>query len=72
MGKEGTIRAKVVKEGNFWVGKVYGHVTTTVLGIPISERKGWGTVTDRCYTKLGAIAALKIWKLTNCEQEIDL
>ena len=67
-----TLKAKVAKEGNFWVGQVYGHVTTTFLGIPMGERTGWCTVTDRCFTKIGAIAALKIWKLTNCEQEIDL
>lgn len=63
------MRVRVVKEGGFWVGQVYG---TWSIFFGLQERVGWGSVTDKCYTRWGAEIQLRIWKRTKCPKEFEL
>ena len=56
------MKARIIKKGNFWVGEVYG--TWSMMGL--FDRVGWGLVTDRCYTRLGAKLQLMKWKQERC------
>ena len=62
------MKARIVKEGEFWVGQVYG--TWSMLGI--CEREEWGTVTSSCYTKLGAKLELMKWKREYIPDEFEI
>ena len=45
------MKARIVKDGNFWIGEVYGHWN---MFFGLEERICWGSVTSRCFTKFGA------------------
>lgn len=45
------MKARIVKEGNFWVGEIYGRWS---MFFGLEERTGWGAVTSKCFTKIGA------------------
>lgn len=62
------MKARIIKQQAFWVGQVYG--TWSMFGI--YERKGWGTVTPNCFTKLGAKFELMRWKRRNVTEEFEL
>ena len=62
------MKARIVKEGNFWRGEVYG--TWSMFGI--CEREGWGTVTSKCFTKLGAKLELMKWKREHIPDEFEI
>lgn len=61
------MKARIVKDGNFWIGEVYG--TWSLFGI---DRIGWGAATSKCFTKLGARIELMKWKREHCNEEFDL
>lgn len=63
------MRARIVKDGNFWVGEVYGHWS---MFFGLEERVGWDSVTSRCYTKMGAKYELMKWKKEHCGEEFEL
>lgn len=62
------MKARIIKEGNFWIGEVYG--TWSMFGL--FERIGWGTVTGRCFTKIGAKMELMKWKREHCNDEFEI
>ena len=62
------MKARIVKEGNFWIGEVYG--IWNMLGI--YEREGWRTVTPKCFTKAGAKWELMKWKRAHIPDEFEL
>lgn len=62
------MKARIIKEGNFWMGQVYG--TRSMFGI--CEREGWGTVTSKCFTKLGAKFELMKWKREHIPDEFEI
>lgn len=63
------MKARIVKDGNFWVGEVYG--TWNVM-FSLYGRVGWGSVTSRCLTKMGAKYELKKWKKEHCADEFEI
>jgi len=63
------MKARIVKDGNFWVGEVYGR-WSILFGL--NERIGWGSVTSRCFTKIGAKYELKKWKREHCSNEFEI
>lgn len=63
------MKARIVKEGNFWVGQVYG---TWSYFFGLEERIGYGTVTPKCFTKLGAKLELMKWKKEHISEEFEL
>lgn len=63
------MKARIIPEGNFFVGQVYGQWSNLILG---TSWKGWETVTDRCFTRLGARMELMVWKNKHCAEEIEL
>lgn len=36
------------------------------------DRVGWGSVTSRCYTKMGAKYELMKWKKEHCADEFEI
>ena len=66
------MKARIVKEGNFWIGEVYGDWEVQVYGIPIKQKICWNKVTEKCLSKLGAEIALKKWKILNCPKELEI
>lgn len=62
------MKARIIKEGNFWIGQVYGR--WNMLGI--CDREGWGTVTSKCFTKLGAKLELTKWKRKHIPDEFEM
>ena len=62
------MKARIVKDGNFWIGEVYG--IWSMFGI--YEREGWGTVTPKCFTKLGAKLELMKWKREHIPDEFEI
>ena len=62
------MKARIIKEGSFWIGQVYGR--WNMLGI--YDREGWGTVTSKCFTKLGAKFELMKWKREHIPDEFEL
>lgn len=63
------MKARIVPEGNFFVGQVYGTWQNLLFG---TERVGWDTVTDRCFTRLGARLELEAWKRKHYIKEFNL
>lgn len=63
------MKARIVKEGNFWVGEVYGRWN---MFFGLKERVGWGSVTSKCFTKIGAKLELQKWKREHCPDEFEL
>lgn len=63
------MKARIVKDGNFWVGEVYG---TWSMMFGLYDRVGWGSVTSRCYTKMGAKYELMKWKKEHCPNEFEI
>lgn len=63
------MKARIVKEGNFWVGQVY---CKWVSFINNTERIGWGTVTPKRFTKFGAKIELMKWKKEHISEEFEL
>lgn len=66
------MKARIVKDGNFWIGKVYGKWIRCMMGVPMGEWEGWNTVTSRCFTKAGARLELMNWKSQNCGEEFEI
>lgn len=62
------MRARVIKEGEFWVGQVYG---IWLVFHRFIERVRWSSVTDKCYTQWGAKLSLKVWKRTKCQRSLN-
>ena len=63
------MRARIRKDGEFWVGEVYG---TWSMMLGLYDRQGWGRVTSRCFTKIGAKLELYKWKREHCSEEFEL
>ncbi len=63
------MRARIIKDGNFWVGEVYGRWS---MFFGLEERIGWGSVTSRCFTRLGAEWELRKWKREHCPEEFEI
>lgn len=63
------MKARIVKDGNFWVGEVYGHWN---MMFGLYEKVGWGSVTSRCYTRFGAKLELMKWKREHCGNEFEI
>lgn len=63
------MKARIVKDGNFWVGEVYGNWS---LFFGLEEITGWMPVTSRCFTKIGARLELQNWKREHCSKEFEL
>lgn len=63
------MKARIVKDGNFWIGEVYGHWN---MFFGLEERIGWGSVTSRCFTKFGAKLELMKWKREHIGEEFEL
>lgn len=63
------MKARIVKDGDFWVGEVYGHWD---MMFGLYERVGWGSVTSRCFTRLGAKCELMKWKKEHCGEEFEI
>lgn len=63
------MKARIVRDGNFWVGEVYGR---WYMMLGIYERVGWGSVTGKCYTQWGARRELEKWKRKHCGKEFEL
>ena len=66
------MKARIVKDGNFWIGEVYGKWKRFIMGVPMDEWTGWNTVTSRCFTKTGARLELMNWKHQNCGEKFEL
>ena len=62
------MKTRIIKEGSFWVGQVYEKVY--MFGI--CEREGWGTITSKCFTKLGAKFELMKWKREHITDEFEI
>ena len=62
------MKARIVKDGNFWIGEVHG--VWSMFGI--YEIEGWGTVTPKCFTKAGAKLELMRWKREHVPDEFEL
>lgn len=65
------MEGRVIKVGNFWEGQLYGSLD--FMGIEFGS--GWFTVTSRCFTKIGAKMALKIYaahEKSNGTEYLDL
>lgn len=62
------IKARIVKEGQLRIGEVYG----TWSMFDIYERKGWGAVTPKCFTKAGAKFELMKWKREHIPDEFEI
>ena len=62
------MKARIVKEGNFWIGEVYG--IWNMLGI--YDWEGWGKATPKCFTKVGAKWELMKWKRAHIPDEFEL
>lgn len=62
------MKARIVKEGNFWIGEVYG----IWRAFGIYDWEGWGKVTPNCFTKAGAKWELMKWKTKHVPDEFDL
>ena len=63
------MKARIVKDGSFWIGEVYGHWN---MMFGLYKRVGWGTVTSRCYTQFLAKCELKKWKTEHCADEFEI
>lgn len=63
------MKARIVKEDNFWIGEVYGKWD---IFFGLEKRVGWGIVTGRCFTKTGAKLELQRWKREHCPDEFEL
>lgn len=62
------MRARIRKEGNFWIGEVYGNWTILFF----HHYTGWISVTPNCFTKLGAKYELRKWIKENVPEEYDI
>lgn len=58
------MKARVYYNGAFWYGEVYAD--WAVLG------KCWRNVTSCCFTKVGAVIALKNWIRKNRKYEVSI
>ena len=63
------MKARIVKDGNFWVGEVYGDWN---IFLGLEQIIGWMPVTSKCFTKIGARIELQNWKRENCPEEFEL
>ena len=63
------MKARIIKDGNYFVGEVYGRWT---VFFGLEEKIGWGSVTRKCHTKFGAKRELKKWKKKHCGSEFEL
>ena len=63
------MKARIVKDGNFWIGEVYGS-WSMLFGL--EEIIGWVPVTSNCFTKIGAWVELQNWKREHCSKEFKL
>ena len=63
------MKARIIKEGAFWVGQVYGS-WSGILGL--YKREGWETMTGDCFTKTGAKIALLKWKREHVPDEFEI
>lgn len=68
------MRARISKDGLFYIGEVYGILSYSFLGIPLPlpEQEGWKKVTKKCMTKLQAKEELKKWKEESYPEEFEL
>lgn len=58
------MRARVRRDGTWWIGEVYGTWENWFFG----TYTGWNKVTGRCYTKIGAKIQLDIWASKQAEE----
>lgn len=63
------MKARLKQIGPWWYGQVYA---TWYCFITQSKWTGWQSVTNNCYTKLGAKIELKKWKDENNPDEFNL
>lgn len=56
------MKTRVLKRGAFWYGEAYTYVLGTQC---------WCTITSPCYTRSGAIAAVKYWLSQRAVYEIS-
>lgn len=63
------MKARIIKEGNFFVGQVYGRWS---MFFGLDERTGWGTVTPKCFTRIGAKFELIKWKKEHISEEFEI
>lgn len=66
------MRARIRKDGLFWVGEVYGTWDRYIYMRYVGEWTGWNRVTSKCDTKWGARRELEKWKDKNCPDEFEL
>lgn len=66
------MRARIIKQGTFYVGQVYGTWQRYMLGVYVGEWTGWKSVTENCLTSLGARNALNNWKRKQRSKEFEL
>ena len=64
------MKARIIKDGTFYIGQVYGTWTTYLIGVPVQERTGWKTVTSKCCTEFGAKRELHNWKREQSSKKI--
>lgn len=64
------MKARIVKDDyDFYIGEIYGTWCNLLLG---TKWVGWESVTDKCFTKMGARLELERWKCKNCPKEFDI
>lgn len=63
------MKARIVKEGTFYIGQVYGTWNNILFG---TTSTGWRSVTGKCCTKWGVQFELEKWKEKNCPDTFEL
>lgn len=69
------MKARIVKDGGFWVGEVGLWVNMVDIGRGILEpyeTLRWKSITKRCHTKFGAKMELMKWKREHTIKEFEL
>lgn len=63
------MKARVKEQNGMWVGQVYGEWVNTLFNL---KQEGWKTVTDLCFTRVGAKLALRAWKSKHMPKEFEI
>lgn len=66
------MKARLRKDGLFWIGEVYDTWEEYVYMRYVGDWTGWNCVTSKCDTKDEAKKELNKWKEKNCPEEFEL
>lgn len=63
------MKCRLVNRNEWWYGEVYGNWEILLFNL---EWEGWRTVTENCYTKIGAKYELWKWIKKNNIKEFEM